>query len=411
MKIYLSSTFEDLRDYRAAVDRVLRQMGHDVIGMEQYVAEQSTPLERSTDDVRSADVYVVLVAWRYGYIPTHPDNSERHSITELEYTAAVGAHKTILAFLLDPQAPWPPNWIDAVTQASGADILRFRSLVGTKYLAGIFRTPDHLASLAATAIARQGIKKQIVERTLTLEPVADFMVAFAQGSTGVDNPTAPGSIQEMVTNPGNQAAPALRIDMGSTIWWSTRLYLLAALIQSLTSVRQFLFAGAGGHFAAMASPSAVREGLCSSFQELAEFDSELRQGEISKDIEREIRRTLDLWNQKIQPREPTLKTGVTAAVLFCANGWVKKAGGSVYRSSRRHRPDDGPRPATGRFAASRCPDGRSARPPRLAIFPSSQCPFASGRRPRRLRSRIGPRMGAHRTTTNPDYLSHGYASV
>lgn len=315
MKIYLSSTFEDLRDYRAAVDRVLRQMGHDVIGMEQYVAEQSTPLERSTDDVRSADVYVVLVAWRYGYIPTHPDNSERHSITELEYTAAVGAHKTILAFLLDPQAPWPPNWIDAVTQASGADILRFRSLVGTKYLAGIFRTPDHLASLAATAIARQGINKQIVERTLTLEPVADFMVAFAQGSTGVDNPTAPGSIQEMVTNAGNQAARALRIDMGSTIWWSTRLYLLAALIQSLTSVRQFLFAGAGGHFAAMASPSAVREGLCSSFQELAEFDSELRQGEISKDIEREIRRTLDLWNQKIQPREPTLKTGVRPQLL------------------------------------------------------------------------------------------------
>ncbi len=82
MKIYLSSTFEDLRDYRAAVDRVLRQMGHDVIGMEQYVAEQSTPLARSTDDVRSADVYVVLVAWRYGYVPVHPDNPEHRSITE-----------------------------------------------------------------------------------------------------------------------------------------------------------------------------------------------------------------------------------------------------------------------------------------------------------------------------------------
>jgi hypothetical protein len=31
----------------AAVDQALRRMGHDVIGMEQYVAEGMTPLARS----------------------------------------------------------------------------------------------------------------------------------------------------------------------------------------------------------------------------------------------------------------------------------------------------------------------------------------------------------------------------
>jgi len=51
------------------VDQALRRMGHDVIGMEQYVAEQSTPLERCLQDVRTADVYLVIVAWRYGYSP------------------------------------------------------------------------------------------------------------------------------------------------------------------------------------------------------------------------------------------------------------------------------------------------------------------------------------------------------
>jgi len=39
MKIYISSTYQDLVDHRAAVDLTLRRMGHDVIGMEQYVAE------------------------------------------------------------------------------------------------------------------------------------------------------------------------------------------------------------------------------------------------------------------------------------------------------------------------------------------------------------------------------------
>jgi len=81
-----------------------------------------------------------------------------------------------------------------MTQASGADILRFRSLLGTQYLAGMFRTPDNLASLVATAIARQGINKQIVARTLTLEPVTDAMAAFAQGSAGADNPSTIESI-------------------------------------------------------------------------------------------------------------------------------------------------------------------------------------------------------------------------
>ena len=69
MKVYISSTYQDLIDYRAAVDRTLRRMGHDVIGMEQYVAEGSKPVDRCKADVRAADAYVIIVAWRYGYVP------------------------------------------------------------------------------------------------------------------------------------------------------------------------------------------------------------------------------------------------------------------------------------------------------------------------------------------------------
>jgi hypothetical protein len=108
MKILLSSTYQDLRDYRAAVDQALRRMGHDVIGMEQYVAEQSTPLDRCLRDVRTADLYLVIVAWRYGYAPIDEKlNPAKLSITELEFEEAVEHGKPILAFLLDPEAPWP----------------------------------------------------------------------------------------------------------------------------------------------------------------------------------------------------------------------------------------------------------------------------------------------------------------
>jgi hypothetical protein len=58
MRIYLSSTFVDLLEHRQAVARVLRQMGHEIIGMEEYVAEGARPLERCLADVANADLYV-----------------------------------------------------------------------------------------------------------------------------------------------------------------------------------------------------------------------------------------------------------------------------------------------------------------------------------------------------------------
>jgi Domain of unknown function (DUF4062) len=49
MKVFISSTYQDLVDYRAAVDRTLRRMGHDVIGMSSTLpraANQSNDAKR-----------------------------------------------------------------------------------------------------------------------------------------------------------------------------------------------------------------------------------------------------------------------------------------------------------------------------------------------------------------------------
>ena len=87
-RIYVSSTFSDLQDQREAVYRALRRLGHDVVAMEDYVASDQRPLDRCLDDVASSDVYIGIVAWRYGYVPP-TGNPDRLSITELEYRHAV----------------------------------------------------------------------------------------------------------------------------------------------------------------------------------------------------------------------------------------------------------------------------------------------------------------------------------
>ncbi|MGF1643452.1 MAG: DUF4062 domain-containing protein, partial [Thiotrichales bacterium] len=51
MRIYISATYRDLERHRAAVAQVLRRMGHQPIGMEDYVAEGARPLHRCLADV------------------------------------------------------------------------------------------------------------------------------------------------------------------------------------------------------------------------------------------------------------------------------------------------------------------------------------------------------------------------
>ena len=54
-KIYLSSSYSDLKDHREAVYHTLRKMRHDVIAMEDYVATDERPLDNRLADVSGSE--------------------------------------------------------------------------------------------------------------------------------------------------------------------------------------------------------------------------------------------------------------------------------------------------------------------------------------------------------------------
>jgi len=327
MKIYLSSTYRDLREHRVAVDRALRRMGHDVIGMEQYVAEGAKPLERCLADVQIANLYMLIVGWRYGHVVT----GQKLSVTELEFQKAQELHKPILAFLLDPEAPWPPRLMDTMSSdaAAGENVLRFRSEVGADYLAGMFTNPDDLASQAAAAVARQSLGQSMVERLLAEEAVgAKDMELFGEGTElNPDlNSKSSKAIVEMVKKVGNFAA--LIVDLGDgDDWWSTRLFLLASLLHDLTNVRQLVFKSRG-RFGGMASPSALLDGMALLFPGLAGFRSRVTQefptagqpaDPPSQDTEREVTRQTKLWREIFLSQgsivEKSVRVGVRPELL------------------------------------------------------------------------------------------------
>ncbi len=143
-RIYVSSTYSDLVDERAAVCRTLRQLQHDVMSMEDYGASDDRPLDRCLADVRACDAYVGVFAWRYGFVPPGEDLS----ITALELREAERSSKPCLLFLLADVAPWPRNRMDADVGAIEA----LRAAVQRDHVVAFFTTGDDLARAVGVAV-------------------------------------------------------------------------------------------------------------------------------------------------------------------------------------------------------------------------------------------------------------------
>ncbi|AUT66447.1 DUF4062 domain-containing protein [Paraburkholderia terrae] len=148
--IYVSSTFVDLKEHRGALKSALERAQYDVECMEKYPAFDERPLDKCLADVRRADVYVLVLAHRYGFRP-RKDNPERKSITQLEYEeAGRQADKPRLVFTVDDDRPWSPKLIDRGDDAR--DLQAFRAEVGDRHGVNRFSDPENLSNLVLQAL-------------------------------------------------------------------------------------------------------------------------------------------------------------------------------------------------------------------------------------------------------------------
>jgi hypothetical protein len=68
-RVFVSSTTLDLQDERRALKDALERMrGVEFVGMESWEADRQTPLEVSVRNAAECDVYVGIVANRYGHV-------------------------------------------------------------------------------------------------------------------------------------------------------------------------------------------------------------------------------------------------------------------------------------------------------------------------------------------------------
>lgn len=167
-KVYVSSTYQDLKDLRSRVLKQLRKLDMVDVAMEHYTADERGPLERCLADVRASDVHVTILAWRYGFVP----EGLGASITELEYREAGARGIDRLVFQLSPEAPWPPPFMDRMNGESdqGQRIANFRDELARTLTVSFFGSAEELDREILAALSQWRLRKS--DKAVT--PAAGF---------------------------------------------------------------------------------------------------------------------------------------------------------------------------------------------------------------------------------------------
>jgi hypothetical protein len=149
MKVFLSSTYEDLIEYRLKAANAIERLGQQGVRMEVFGARPAQATEACFNEIESSDAVIGIYAHRYGYIP---DGSEV-SITEQEFDFAQAKHKATFCFLVDEDFPWSPRFFE---HEPGLSKLRaFKDKISSTVVRDVFATPDDLAYKVSAALCKK----------------------------------------------------------------------------------------------------------------------------------------------------------------------------------------------------------------------------------------------------------------
>lgn len=149
MRIYVASTFSDLDAHRQAVRDAIQNIEKREFeefvyaGPEYSEATDEVSLELRLKNVRESSLLVLLLGWRYGYIPP----SQEKSVLELEYEAAIEEGHSVLAYLIDENYPIPAKYVE--TGSNAEQLRHFKERVRKDKVVKTFSTPDNLARQVA----------------------------------------------------------------------------------------------------------------------------------------------------------------------------------------------------------------------------------------------------------------------
>jgi hypothetical protein len=152
-KVFLSSTFVDLIEYRKKAIEVLNRYKCVPLAMEFFDSLTQDPQTVCEDEIRECDIFIGIYAHRFGWAPKR----KRKSITRMEYELARELKKDRLCFIVDENVAWKPKFIEHDKQK---ELKRFLKIVKNDLTISFFKDPQDLAVKLATSLGKLLAKKQ-----------------------------------------------------------------------------------------------------------------------------------------------------------------------------------------------------------------------------------------------------------
>ena len=192
MKIFLSSTYDDLIEYRRATMEVLQECEILYKGMEFFGATENKPHETCLKNLNDADRVIVLIGSRYGSRP----KTQGPSYTEIEILEARRLKKPIQAYFLDLEK----TAILAKHFESGhnaKDLKKLKKLLTENYTVDKFSSPADLGRILARDFFRESkhnIQKQKLQpvvsrfRETAYDSLAEWYDDWYQGHWSNEEP-------------------------------------------------------------------------------------------------------------------------------------------------------------------------------------------------------------------------------
>ncbi|GGA83463.1 hypothetical protein GCM10011521_22280 [Arenimonas soli] len=145
-QIFVSSTYEDLKEERSQVIKAILEMGHIPVGMEMFSAADEEQWKIITRQIDETDYYVVVVGSRYGSI------ADGVSYTEKEYDYAVSKGVPALGFLVDPSVEPLAKNTDKEEEKIAA-LAKFKAKVKQRPV-GFWKSADDLHGKVSIALMK-----------------------------------------------------------------------------------------------------------------------------------------------------------------------------------------------------------------------------------------------------------------
>ncbi|NIM12217.1 MAG: DUF4062 domain-containing protein [Candidatus Aminicenantes bacterium] len=172
MKVFISSTYEDLKEYRERAIEVVNRYACQPVAMEFFMSQPQEPTEVCKEKIEECDIFVGIYAHRYGFVP----KGQTKSITEQEYELAKKSGKDCLCFIVDKDHSWKPAFIEFEKRK---ELEVFLKDVREQNIVSTFTSTSDFEIKLSTSLGKLMAKQKAEKERKKEKPIPEICIPFA----------------------------------------------------------------------------------------------------------------------------------------------------------------------------------------------------------------------------------------